>query len=814
VQVPGVAEHAAGDRQADLLTVRQRAFSALRELLARMAARQPLVLVIDDLHWADADSAALLDDLLRAPARPPILAVVCFRSEEIAIKPWLQSLVAHSGLDGCTTLPLGPVSSDDALAMIGAVVPPGATIDDDGRVEIARVAAGNPFLLEQLARAAAAGRLVPAAGAALEQLLGCRLADLPAPVRRFLQVLAVCGRPMDPAVVGRAAGLDGDERPAVAQLRAGHLLRSSGSAARVEVYHDRIREAVANGLSRDAARDVHGCVARTLEASEPDDPEALFEHWRGAGDAAKAAHHAVRAGHRAYAALAFDRAGFFFRAGLEDPAAASPSLLEALGEALTNAGRPAEAADVYLGAADVAEPSRRTELRRRAAEQLLVGGQIDRGLHVVESVLAAVRMRLAPGPRRALLSLLWNRLRLRWRGVDFTEPPDGISPDVALRLDTCWSIVTGLGLVDTVRASDFQVRHLLVALEAGDPSRLARALVIDAVWDVGSGGRHGRFAARRAAQAEALVRRLNAPHTLALAALVDGMLAMFQGRWQASTDHCDRALTVMQEAGITATWERHTAQVFHVGASLLRGNIRSAAARVPALLADARERGNLFLETELCTRMSFVWLAADAPDEGMRNADQAMARWSHQGFHRQHYNHALTRVQNALYRGDAEQAWRLMEAVWPMLRQTLLLRIRFLRIEASFLRARCALSMAAQRPGSARPFLARARRDARLLSRVGMAWPDALACLLGATIDHLDGRPRDAVRGLEAAVRAFDRLDMKLYAAAAGHALGHLVGGSRGQELRQGALAWMASEDIRHPGRVCRLMAPGFTEDE
>ena len=168
------------------------------------------------------------------------------------------------------------------------------------------------------------------------------------------------------------------------------------------------------------------------------------------------------------------------------------------------------------------------------------------------------------------------------------------------------------------------------------------------------------------------------------------------------------------------------AQNFLLGSLLFRGELRDVAGRLPDLLAAAQERGNLYFETELRTRMNLVWLAADDPDEGERQANDAMERWSHEGFHRQHYNHVLARIQTELYRGRAEAAWRLIDENWTAMERTFLFRIQFLRIEASYLRARCALLMAAPaatRAGSSRwreamPGASRARRwPGRIRSR-------------------------------------------------------------------------------------------------
>ena len=124
--------------------------------------------------------------------------------------------------------------------------------------------------------------------------------------------------------------------------------------------------------------------------------------------------------------------------------------------------------------------------------------------------------------------------------------------------------------------------------------------------------------------------------------------------------------------------------------------------------------------------MNIVWLAADQPDEGERHANEAMEGWSHEGFHRQHYSHVLARIQTELYRGDAEAAWRLVAGNWPAFERTLLLRVQFLRIEAS-------LSAGARRAAQRGP---RTRRRA-------------------LPVDRTRGRP--AHRALRAALVGCDR---------------------------------------------------------
>ena len=177
------------------------------------------------------------------------------------------------------------------------------------------------------------------------------------------------------------------------------------------------------------------------------------------------------------------------------------------------------------------------------------------------------------------------------------------------------------------------------------------------------------------------------------------MGALLVGKWRTATELCDRALTILRDECVGTTWEVNLAQNFLPRlAAVSRRASRRRRRRLPDLLAAAQERGNLYFETELRTRMNLVWLAADQPDEGERQANGAMERWSHAGFHRQHYNHVLARIQTELYRGRAESAWRLIDGNWKAMAGISLFRVQFLRIEASYLRARCALLMAGSRP--------------------------------------------------------------------------------------------------------------------
>ena len=801
----------ADEDAADPVRLRRRAFATFRDLVGRLGRRQPLVIDIDDFHWADADSVRWLTDLVRPPRPSSLLLLVSFRSEEIDAKPFLRSLIERVDIGERQTIPLSPMSSPEVAALVEALLPGSSPAPAD-QAAIARDSGGNPFLVDALARHAALGA-TSSRSVTLDEMLARRLEALPPESRSFLETLAMCGRPILPARIFEACGFTGDERPLVGRLKAGHLVRSARDSERIELYHDRIRETLAARITPDEARRMHDVMAQVLVRRGDDDPEALFEHYRSAGRNAAAAAAAAAAGEKAAAVLAFDLAATFFHHALElqPEAGARTAWRVGLARALENAGRPVDAAESYLDAAREAPTADQLDWRRKAAELLLIGGQIDRGLAVSDVVLRTAGVRLARSPVTAIASLAMRRRQLRWRGLAFDRrAAAGIAPHDLHRIDACWSITVGLAMVDPLRVAGLNARQLLWALDVGDPIRIARALALESGFSVIIPIAAGPGRSETLSHA-AMKLAGDVPYVEALTSLWTGIGVFLTGRWTEATRRCGSAMTTFRDQCTGVLWELNLAQGFFLFSLAYRGRLREVAGHMAALSQSARERGNFYLELELGTRLSLVRLAADEPIEAERYANDAMARWSQQGFQRPHYHHFLTLIQTRLYRGLAREAWELVERHERVLGQSLFRRVQHTRIEIAIYRARCALAMAAAGQDAA-GMRAIAARDAGRIERERMPWSNPFARVIRATIAHQEGRTRDAADGLADAIDGFDAADMRLYAAVARRRLGTLVGGDRGRALERDVEAWMAAEDIRNPAAITRLIAPGFPD--
>ena len=798
---------------ADPLSLRRRAFETLRDLLGRVATRRPLVICIDDLQWADADSVVLLEELLRPPGAPAMLTLLSFRSEETSTKPFLQALIDRAGRDIWSAVSLDPLSEDEAQTLIGALLPVDSILTGESRRRLTREAGGSPFVLEQLARYAGGDTSEPSHAPTFAEMFAARLGALSTEARRFLETLAICGRPMASELVCDACGVTRERQSLVTILRASRFIRSSGSSERIETYHDRIRDVLAANIAPDELRRIHGRMVRTLVERRSDDCEALFEHYRGAEDFENASIQAGLAGEKAGGALAFDRSASFYRhaLALSPISSRAQAWREGLAAALANAGRPADAAEAYLRAAADAGDLRRVELQRRGAEQFLIGGHIDRGLELIRTMLANMGMAVPRSSRAAMLPLLWRRARLRWRGLHFvSRDVNDIDADTLLRLDTCWSATTGLLLVDMINSVAFSARHLLLALDAGEPYRLSRAMAIESAARAAyPSGR--KLSSTLVQLSKELAKGIGDPHAIGLSRLADAMMAMALGQWKKALTLAEEALAILRDQCVGVTWELNMAQNLVIWALMYLGELGELSRRLPAILANARSSGNLYLATELCTRSNYFWLAADDPDEGERVTIESIGRWSHKGFHRQHYSAMLARIQTALYRGNADAAWSLLSDLELILRRSFLRRIQVMRIESFYLRARSALAMAA-RHGPHRRFMSVADAGARGIAREHMPWSDPIALLIRAGIAQVEGRTSLALRCLDDAMDQFDRADMKLYAAVARRRIGALQDDARGRALTRQAEEWMVAQNIKNPAAMTRMLAPGFAD--
>ncbi len=799
-RVEPFADAPRGQEVRDPQEMRARLFGALRELFLRLGDRRPLVLTIDDLQWADADSLALLAEMLRPPEAPALLLVATVRDRSGVGEASGPSAI-NPARGELRKLKLERMSLDEAQQLAQLLIARAAGRPDIDARSVAEEAGGHPLFIDELIRHSDSGA---APALHLEDALWSRISRLEPAARSVLELTALAGGRLVQATAAQAANLDAASfGKQVGLLRVAHLVRTTGTRGGdfIEPYHDRVRGAVLSHLVEAAARAQHRRLALALEAAPASDPEALALHWREAGERSRAAEYAALAALKAVRALAFDRAaqlyGDCLALGLSrDGEGRDLRVLRA--DALANAGRGADAAALYHESAASASPADALDLRRRAAEQLLRSGHVDEGLATLRTVLGAVGMRFPATPARALTSLLFKRAHIRLRGLKFRERDESqISAEMLTRIDTCWSASSGLSMVDTIRSADFQARHMLLALEAGEPYRVARALAMEGGLQSTSGVGAEKQALKLVGEAMALAKRIGHPHAIGMAELVSGVAAYQCGRWAESVASMERADRIFRDGCVGVAWETTTAVLFRTSAQFYLGDLAGLQQTAPAAIQEVEGRGDLYASTTLRIRpMNFAALAADDVPLARWHAEEGMRLWTPVGYHAQHYYHMVALTNADLYVGDGRAAWERITADWKKLARSLFMRVQVVRVEAICMRARAALAAAAVTKDPA--LLREAIAAAGKLEKEGARWAAALARLLRAGVAALGGDETTMHAHLDAAAEMFAGEKMDLYAAV-----------SRRRKSPAVADAWMALQRIRDPSRQAAMLAPG-----
>ncbi len=794
---------------------RARAFEALRKLLSRLAARQPLVLFVDDLQWGDNDSVSLLDSVIGRDM-PPLLFVAAYRSTDAERSPLLRELLPKlEAREEKLTIGLEPLAAEGA-AKLARVLLTRAGASTTAAASIAGESGGHPYFISELARFHARGGAADAPS--LEAMIQRRLAACSPPGQAVLAVLAVAGHPVREDVLREASGLErGELSTQLMSLRGAQLLRSSGASTNrlLECYHDRIREVLLRTLSRERLADIHRAIAESLQARDGSDPEDLAEHLAACGECTEAAGYLEIAADRAVHALSFVHAADLYRRALElgrYDAAGERSLQERTGRALMLSGRLAEAAVYFDRAAELSDGVAATRLRLAAGQALLWNGLLEDGQDRLGGVLRELGMKLPATPRRAVAALLYRRLQLAVRGFGFKPRDPGlISERERLQVDASWVMSLGLSQIDPARAGLFSAVGALRALAIGDRFRAVRALSVEAGCRA-SVGIAGRQRGLELVERATSVADLDDPREQALLALSRGFVGFETGFFAEGLEHCLAAEELFRTQCTGAALEICTSQFFALLSLLFMGRFGEMDELSQPWLTAMHERGDIYQATNIRTTVSpAVYLRRDDPEAALAEAQAALNDWGQKGFHNPTLNAATMMCVANLYRGDATAARAVVDDYDPMFRRSLLRHVQVIRGFWYLVRSACRLASAARCDGrERRALIAKARRDGARLRREGATWCAGIGELTTAGVAWLSDDPDQARLRLRSAVALLDEAGAGLFAETARYHLGRLVGGDEGADLVDTALTTLRELGFVAPERAALTLAPAF----
>ena len=303
--VPGLAGSGSRQPAEDEAVAQARLFEHVLGLLGRLSADQPLVLVLEDLHWADRSTRDLIRFLVRSVRRERLSLLLTYRSDDLHRRhPLLPLLSELARLQSVETITLDRLDRDATSALLAGILEaePAPTLVED----LFARSDGNPFFIEELI--AFGGEPAEAIPRTIREIVGVRVGRLSEPSQAVLRIASVVGRRTDHDLLARLAGIDPDELveriwPGVDERIV--LATDDGDGPAYEFRHALVPEALYDELLPAERTRLHARLAEILEtrrlASDgrrPSQAEIAY-HWYRAHDSPRALASSIRAAEEA-----------------------------------------------------------------------------------------------------------------------------------------------------------------------------------------------------------------------------------------------------------------------------------------------------------------------------------------------------------------------------------------------------------------------------------------------------------------------------------------------------------------------------------
>lgn len=790
----------------DVQELRRRAFGALRELFARMSDLRPLVLAVDDVHWADTDSAELLQQLLAAPEVPPLLLIASYRPTAEPNDFVTTLLEGGSGLE-VTTVAVGALEASTVEELARTLLPEGPTRDEQARF-IAEESAGSPLFVAELVRAARSHKRSPRE-LTVQEVVRQRARRLTSAEQATLCLLAISERGLSSDDVAHLEGIPEDRASVILErLRDEQLatLSVSRGARRTTLLHDKIRQAILGSIDAEELARLHHRLATYFE-SRGATPETLFTHYLCAGDESSALYYSEKSADAARQRSAFNQAVSRYTSALELCSSEEDRarLLRKLAPTRAQAGLGRLSAQTHLAVAALGETDRDEQITC-AGQQYLLSGFTDEALATLKPVLHIHGLAV---PR----SLLWGGLRLLWRRRRLhrqvmqmgtvTEKSDCERSTLAAT-DLSWTLANGFAGIDVFLSVHYTSVTLQRALACGDPERITRALSLEAILLTMEGPRGIEKAAGLIEKAADFSVRVANPHAAGWVAGARAILALQRWDLAACERFCRDSLELLRDSEHPSFREIGTLSVwFWLLPSFLLGKLEQLATYAPAIARESRARGDRYTHSTVRTYLlPLHWAARDQPQLARAEADAGLAHWQDGPWQNQHWAHLRSHCFVDLYEGHGERIRSRTRAARPKMKAALQLMVRLILVDLLFLEGRGLLEEARLAPSAGR--LAQVTRCAARLHKQRHPCATLYARSLEAGRDALVGAS-DAANTWSTLARDFSGAAMTLHAAACELRSARL---RRDESAESRALQALKSLGAHNPGRLADLLVP------
>jgi predicted ATPase len=791
---------------ADPATRKQLARECLVQLLVNLSARAPMIVMIDDLQWADLDSFDLLAALLHRRAELPLLLVASLRPEA-EIEPAIAAQIAELGRhEAAQRIELAMLAEEPAERLARRML--GAGYDPLRLQTMVAESKGHPLFLRELVAHEQSG-LGGRSAASLDAVLGARIEALSAEARNLLTLVAVASKPYAVSLYARALGRSDLPRDALLSLLQARLLTRRGD--KLTVYHDRLRRVTLDTLDQERRRTLAGQLARALSSDARTDPAERARLWDEAGESAKASEAYELAGDSALAALAFTQAGAHLARALallgdQRLDARYRRLLVAQGQALVCAGRSAEAALCFQRAAELASGEEAVRLRLWAAQHLLQSAQVDRGLMAARKLLGELGLSLPESDRAARATIAWERARVKLRGIELKQRP--ISPERRLVLEALRGLSAPVRSISLLPGSALVVQYLRRALDAGDPVHAARALAYEAFWRAINDPAKSQDALFD--RAHGLAESTCEPALMAEVDLMRGFACVAQYRAKSAPDHLWRAHELLSSQCPGERWLLTASRMYLGVAWSYSGAFGEIKRHMGAWVEDALAREDRYAVAALTGfgAASIRHVMDEDPGRALDELELAMAPWPSRPFATNHFGafQCTTQVLASARSGDA--LLRYLEARRPELDAVFFARTPSSRIIVLAAHAQGLLqAMSTLRGQETAALVARARAQAAELKRIPGVVSNAWSLGIETSLCMIEDERELALAHVERAAALTSATDHRITFGIR-YMQGLVRGGSEGRALCMGVRAQLADEGFKNVDRALAMLTP------
>ncbi|MEO5728443.1 MAG: hypothetical protein ABI134_16415, partial [Byssovorax sp.] len=395
------------------------------------------------------------------------------------------------------------------------------------------------------------------------------------------------------------------------------------------------------------------------------------------------------------------------------------------------------------------------------------------------------------------------------RGMGFRERSEGEMPErERLVMEAYRSAAHGLALVDPVGSAALHARHLLLALESGDPLSLSMGLGNEAFQRavfLGARGSAETFALLT--RSIELAERAGNPYARDAHDLCAGLIAALRGDVRRAAPLLRKSLSALSHHSGENWMPIEVGRTRFLMSLWMLGDLDELSATLSEQLGATRDPGNVYSEIMLrLTSGVLSELAGDRPEGAREMRRIARERWPREGYAPQDFWMLLAGVAIELYAGQPRSALEAMLRAFPRLLRSGLLAAPFFQADMAQWRGLAAVSAAAGERGSFW-LLRLVERDARALERnESVVWAAPFSGVLRAAMAALTGKPQQAISRLVEAEEGLTACGCPLWAWSARRVRGELSKGEGGGALISEADAWLTARGVQSPARLSAML--------